>query len=392
MNNRPPWLLLSTIIMAILWNSCTKEPHGVISGKIIGASGKTIYLQSLSSSPVLLDSALVGSDGTFRMIPSKGLPMDFYQLFFDREHSLFIVTDSTEHIQFEADFKQDSRQWKTEGSIYTSELQEARLALDTLADFYFSALELSKAADSASDASKADKVTAYSIQLRKMRDYQTKQLSKYVNSPIFLYLTIGLNDIYRREFPMRMDKSLLQQAVMNLEKVFGHMYFHQICKSLLLNISPMARVDGSSTAGNIAVGEVAPEIAMTGPSGNIHKLSDLKGKVVLIDFWASWCGPCRRENPNVVATYAKFKAKGFEVFSVSLDRMKEEWTAAIAEDGLIWPNHVSDLKYWDNAAAKLYKIQSIPNTVLIDRDGKIIGLNLRGPMLEEKLNEVFKGV
>ena len=133
----------------------------------------------------------------------------------------------------------------------------------------------------------------------------------------------------------------------------------------------------------------APEIIQSDTSGAMRKLSDLKGKYVLIDFWASWCGPCRRENPTVVAMYKKYHEKGFEVFSVSLDRDKQSWINAINQDGLLWANHVSDLKNWGNAAAATYGVQSIPRTVLVDKDGNIVAHNLRGEELEKRLKDIF---
>ncbi|PCJ81115.1 MAG: hypothetical protein COA49_06895 [Bacteroidetes bacterium] len=141
--------------------------------------------------------------------------------------------------------------------------------------------------------------------------------------------------------------------------------------------------------GQFGVGDVALEIEMADPDGNVRKLSDLRGKVVLIDFWASWCGPCRRENPNVVLAYNKYNSKGFEVFSVSLDSNKDKWLKAIKQDGLVWPNHVSDLKGWQNAASRAYGISSIPHTILIGRDGKIIKTHLRGRVLDLELEKLF---
>src|SRR6185436_13640418 len=138
----------------------------------------------------------------------------------------------------------------------------------------------------------------------------------------------------------------------------------------------------------ISIGSVAPEIALPNPEGQIVKLSSLRGKYVLIDFWAKWCGPCRRENPNVVRAYHKFKSKGFEIYSVSLDRSKADWVQAIKEDGLEW-THVSDLKYFDCAAAKEYNVNAIPFSILLDKDGKILAKNLRGPALDQKLTEVL---
>ncbi|MBR1784018.1 MAG: TlpA family protein disulfide reductase [Bacteroidales bacterium] len=141
--------------------------------------------------------------------------------------------------------------------------------------------------------------------------------------------------------------------------------------------------------GVVAVGLVAPDIVSIDTAGHQRKLSDLRGKVVLIDFWASWCGPCRMENPNVVRLYGKYHDRGFEVFSVSLDKDNDKWRQAIVDDKLIWENHVSDLRGWNSAAGRAYGINSIPATVLVDRDGTVLARNLRGMALEEKLKEIF---
>lgn len=143
------------------------------------------------------------------------------------------------------------------------------------------------------------------------------------------------------------------------------------------------------------VGDKAIELAYTTPDGKTLALSSLKGKVVLLDFWASWCGPCRMENPYVVAAYNKYKdakfkgGKGFTIYSVSLDQNREAWVKAITKDNLVWANHVSDLGGWQSTAAAAYGVNSIPTNWLIDQKGVIVGRNLRGPALEQALDNLL---
>jgi peroxiredoxin len=139
----------------------------------------------------------------------------------------------------------------------------------------------------------------------------------------------------------------------------------------------------------VAIGQKAPDFTMNDVNGNPVSLSSKIGaKLLLIDFWAAWCGPCRKENPNVVKVYNEFSKKGFDIFGVSLDQKKEDWVKAIADDELTW-THVSDLQYWSNAAAKTYAVNAIPANFLLDETGTIIGKNLRGDDLYNKVKEVL---
>ncbi len=161
----------------------------------------------------------------------------------------------------------------------------------------------------------------------------------------------------------------------------------------LMSVSTEAK-DNVKTG--LEIGNKAPDIKLKSPNGEIIALSSLKGKMVLIDFWASWCGPCRRENPNVVKAYESFKdknfenGKGFTIYSVSLDKTKDRWVKAIKDDELLWSNHVSDLLGWSSKAAEVYGVRGIPDNFLIDGDGIIVAKRLRGPYLGAALKQFAK--
>ena len=176
----------------------------------------------------------------------------------------------------------------------------------------------------------------------------------------------------------------------------GQMEYEQLKERYnLLGEKAKASAQGKAIAAQIAklestaFGQIAPNFTITTPEGESISLYDIKGKVKLIDFWASWCGPCRGENPHVVEIYKEYHPKGLEIFGVSLDNNKEAWVKAIADDGLVW-KHGSDLKGWQSAPAQLYSVSGIPHTVLLDENNKIIAKNLRGDELKQKIAELLK--
>ncbi len=229
-----------------------------------------------------------------------------------------------------------------------------------------------QAAASTKDEAKMDQLrSAYMKELEKL---QGKIIDVLKQAPA----SLALYNILQDQSLVDKDKNidLFVQSQAKFEKSWPNYHYTKEFSELVKKIKVTA------------IGQAAPEIALPNPDGQVVKLSSLRGKYVLIDFWAKWCGPCRRENPNVVRAYHKFKSKGFEVYSVSLDRTKADWVQAIQEDGLDW-THVSDLKYFDCVAAKEYNVNAIPFSILLDKDGKIVAKNLRGPALDQKLMEVL---
>ena len=181
----------------------------------------------------------------------------------------------------------------------------------------------------------------------------------------------------------------MRQVANRLQAKYPDSEYTQMFSTEVTNLEK--QIARSQAQDKIKVGEVAPDIALPNPDGEVMKLSDLKGKVVLLDFWASWCGPCRRANPHVVKTYNKYKDKGFTVFSVSLDRpgQSERWMRAIEQDKLTWPFHVSDLKYWNSAPAATYGVRGIPKTFLIDKNGVIASTTVNPYQLDGELEKLL---
>ncbi len=163
-----------------------------------------------------------------------------------------------------------------------------------------------------------------------------------------------------------------------------------VLKSTLVLVSVLSLAAFVPKSSPPEAGDKAPEISLATPEGKVLKLSSLKGKVVLLDFWASWCGPCRQANPEVVKLYNTYKDQGFTVYSVSLDQQKQRWVDAITKDRLVWENHVSDLRFWSSQAATDYGVEAIPATFLIDQNGVIIDTDLHGRALENEIKKALK--
>ena len=332
--------------------------------------------------------------GKFELPIDRQLPMDFYQLMVARTIPMVIIMDSTMGVYItaevpEAGFLVDA---EIKGSTPTSEVHE----------YYAKAMPiqttLSMVRGMMQQAPDAESRQSLSDRSMKKKREADEWANEFLRNHEGSLAQLGPLE----HLDPNKNTATFQKVLKSTAERMGSGAFHQALTAAISgqiiqkknqrvvkkgNGANEARASKNSLYG---VGDVAPEIAMSDPDGVERKLSDLKGKVVLLDFWASWCGPCRRENPNVVNAYNEYQSQGFEVFSVSLDKQADRWAQAIEQDGLIWPNHVSDLNGWQNAASRAYGVTSIPHAVLIDQDGVIAATHLRGRALQQKINELLQ--
>lgn len=347
-----------------------------LTGTLKDANGETLVLEKLASQkPEPVDSCVIDENGNFSFknyIPSIG----FYRVKLSDQNFAMLVMDSTDKISMTGSVKDLGNTYKVKGSPETTlfleynDLAKAnRFRVDSLQEAFKMAMTMVKM-----DSLRMDSLSNVfeGIFNKIIDDYSNKVASKIMQNPNMFSSIMAIQPLdpekYSEAFKA-LDEGLQKKFPGNQSVAM----FHDMVSKMF----------------SMKSGEVAPEINLPDPNGKNIALSSLKGKVVLIDFWASWCGPCRREMPNVKAAYEKYKSKGFEIYGVSLDRDLHDWVEAIKKDGITWPQ-VSDLKYWNCVAAKQYNVQSIPFTLLLDKEGHIIAKNLRGAELEAKLAEVLK--
>jgi peroxiredoxin len=361
------------------------EVNFSISGQITGGGNQTLALEALSNKgSIKLAETKTAANGKF-LLKGNIQGMGLYQLKIGNTNKIIPLTlEPKDSIKVMADFATYERLPKISGTVWAETLSKYMSKFNQFAEKQ--ALLMTK-----KGLSQEQQIKEF-LEMRKPLDAFAKaEMLKNPGNPANIVLSTSMTPAMGFDNWDIDNLNVLEKVAIAFEEKYPGSPIANSMRMQVEQISAgMAEFKTSKTSPRNAAGITAPEIELKNPEGKTLKLSSLRGKVVLIDFWASWCGPCRQENPNVVRAYNRFKDKGFTVFSVSLDSDANAWKRAIKSDGLIWPNHVSDLKQWKSPLPELYGFDGIPYTVLIDKQGKIIGTNLRGPALEQKLNEILK--
>ena len=367
---------LSVILLLSFCDGNKKNSSFQLKGTLSDSKAETLYLEKLGSAKqVIIDSVILDENGNFEFTnytPKIG----FYRIKTNDKNFAMLVLDSADKVTITGSVKDLGNTFKVEGSPETTifieynNLSKSRdIKLDSLNKAFQLLMEANKMDSKRMDSLSAIFETPYNSIINQSNILMVDKISKNTNMYSSIMAIQALDPDKYSDLYKSLDAGLSKKFPNDKNVIM----FHEVVERML----------------STNIGQFAPEISLPSPDGKEIALSSLKGKLVLIDFWASWCGPCRKEMPNVVKIYSKFKNKGFEIYGVSLDQDKEKWMEAITKDGINWPQ-VSDLKYWDNVAARIYNVQGIPYTVLIDKDGKIIAKNLRGQELEKKIAEVLK--
>ena len=361
--------LLAILVLALMIFSCQKaKDEFSIKGTIAGVETGKVYLQKLvDGRPQSVDTADI-VDGKFAFTGKMAMPdirilrldeQDYFaQMFLDNSNVKVVANkDSLQATKITGSPSQDIFQ------VYRTELERMNKEVANLQEKYQSAMSNGNVAE----AKKAE--IDYMAMMDNMKVFTKNFVKENNTSVVSAYLTLV-------QLAPQLEVTELDSIIVKFPAEISESEY-------VIKLKEM-----SEGLKKTAVGALAPDFTMNDSSGNPVQLSSLRGKVVMIDFWASWCGPCRQENPNVVKLYQQYNAKGFEILGVSLDKSKEEWVKAIADDQLSWV-HVSDLQFWQNTAARLYSVNSIPQTYLLDKEGKIIAKGLRSEQLAAKLSELF---
>ncbi len=366
------YIIKSLIILVVaVLTACSSNNGFVIEGAYPSAENTTVYLEKITGQAIVIDSFNIGENAKFKFVGTAEKP-GIYRLNFAGKKAIDVVLDNSSKIEVQIDPKMSMAEYEVKGSESSLKIKEInKILYDTYKVVEGLQNEYAAMADGfeTNDAKIASLEKRYEEamdnQIQSIKEYTKKNNEAIVDVYAISYLNIDENYEFIKSI---IDKHQAQLASSEYTQEYA------------------AKLEGYA---KLAVGSVAPEIALNDPNGKEIKLSSLRGKVVLLDFWASWCGPCRKENPNNVKLYKQYNSKGFEIYGVSLDKNMEDWKQAIMEDQLTW-SHVSDLKFWQSEAAALYKVEAIPATFLLDKDGKILAKNLRGEELAEYLNKLFK--
>jgi len=359
--------LLFILIMLPVLAACSLQPRYTITGTLADIDqGRILLEQMINNEMVVIDSAEV-KNGQFSFSGSVTIPDLYYMRVVERRGRLSLFIENSKiSITGHADslYRAD-----VTGSAVQEELQAFNVKLDS---FYWEMRIISGGYQLALENNDEEKMAGIQEKLEELDNQMTEVQNEYVSTHTASYISPYI--IRNMSYEMEVDQ--IEEKLLLLDEKLAE---SQILKELWDRVGVLKRV---------AVGQMAPDFTQDSPGGVPLSLSSLKGNILLVDFWAAWCGPCRRENPNVVNAYKKYHEKGFDILGVSLDDDRDDWLQAIQDDGLTW-NHVSDLKGWANEAAALYGVNAIPHSVLLDRDGKIIDRNLRGGDLHDRLAELL---